>query len=51
MSGEPVVDDTEVLLDEVESVTCRWCGASDRVEIVPRPEFGGPESEREVGGP
>ncbi len=45
MAGEPVIEDTEALVDIVESVTCRWCGAADRVEIVPRPEFGGPSDE------
>ena len=37
MSGEPEVEETEVRADIVEQVTCRWCGASDRIEIVPRP--------------
>ncbi len=45
MSGEPVVEETEILAETVESITCRWCGAADRVEIVARPEFGGPDSE------
>lgn len=45
MAGAPVVEQTEVLGEQVEQVTCRWCGAGDRVEIVSRPEFGGPESE------
>jgi hypothetical protein len=52
MSGVPVVEDTEVLSEAVESVTCRWCGAADRVEIVTRPEFGGPAQEAPGdGGP
>jgi hypothetical protein len=42
MSGEPVVEETVVLADEVEEVRCRWCSACDHVEIVARPEFGGP---------
>lgn len=52
MAGEPGIDEREVLSDTVEQVTCRWCGASDRVEIVARPEFGGPVSEAAGdGGP
>lgn len=45
MSGEPTVEETEVLSEVVEAISCRWCGAADRVEIVARPEFGGPDSE------
>lgn len=45
MAGEPTVEQTDVMAETVESVVCRWCGAGDRVEIVPRPEFGGPDSE------
>jgi hypothetical protein len=37
LSGEPVVEERQVLLDAVEQVVCRWCGAADRVELVPRP--------------
>jgi hypothetical protein len=45
MSGEPGIDEREVLAETVEQVVCRWCGASDRVELVARPEFGGPAGE------
>ena len=45
MAGESVVEEREVLSETVESVTCRWCGSADRVELVPRPEFGGPADE------
>lgn len=45
MAGEPAIDEREVLAETVESVVCRWCGAGDRVEIVARPAFGGPEDE------
>lgn len=40
LSGDPVVEETEVLAGGVDQVTCRWCGArSDEgaIEIVPRP--------------
>ena len=52
MAGEPVVEETTVLGGEVESVRYRWCSAADHIEIVPRPEFGGPTQEAAGdGGP
>jgi len=45
MAGASTIDEREVLAETVESVTCRWCGAADRVEDVARPEFGGPSDE------
>ncbi len=45
MAGVPAVEEREVLSEEVERIQCRWCNASDGVEIVARPEFGGPVSE------
>lgn len=45
MAGVPAVEEREVLSEEVEKIQCRWCNASDAVEIVARPEFGGPVSE------
>jgi hypothetical protein len=37
LSGEPAVEERDVLADVVEQVTCRWCKAVDQVELVPRP--------------
>jgi hypothetical protein len=52
ISGEPVIEESVVLEESVEQVQCRWCSATDRVEIVPRPEFGGPAQEAAGdGGP
>lgn len=45
MSGAASVDEADVLSETVESVVCRWCGSSDRIEVVARPEFGGPADE------
>ena len=36
LGGEVSVEDQEVLHDDIEEVRCRWCGATDTVEIVPR---------------
>jgi hypothetical protein len=38
LAGEPAVEESEVLDDVVEHVTCRWCGAVDQVDLVPRPD-------------
>jgi RNase P subunit RPR2 len=37
LGGDSRVDEEEVLLREVVSVTCRWCGRDDaiRVEVAP----------------
>jgi hypothetical protein len=37
LAGDPVVEESETLSDVAEHVTCRWCGAVDQVELVPRP--------------
>jgi hypothetical protein len=37
LSGDPAVDEEEVIEETIESITCRWCNASgDQIEIVPR---------------
>ncbi len=52
MSGDPAIEESVVLEELVEQVRCRWCSATDRVELVPRPEFGGPiQEEAGDGGP
>jgi hypothetical protein len=43
--GDLAVEEEEVLAEEIESVTCRWCGPSGRVEA-----FGG-APRREVTTP
>ncbi|MDP9407748.1 MAG: hypothetical protein M3P95_07765 [Actinomycetota bacterium] len=37
LAGNAVVDERRVVSEAVEHVTCRWCGAVDQVEVVPRP--------------
>lgn len=41
LAGEPVVEERQVVHDTVEHVTCRWCGRTDSVELVPRPGVDG----------
>jgi hypothetical protein len=36
LAGEPSVEEVEVLGETVESISCRWCGRADAIEIVPR---------------
>lgn len=45
MGGDVAIDETEVLAGNVEQIICRWCSASDRIELVLRPDFGGPTQE------
>jgi len=47
MAGEVSIDSTEQVAENVASVTCRWCGANDEIELVLRPAAGGPASEPE----
>lgn len=52
MGGEASIDEREVLQETIELVSCRWCGATDRVETVARPQFGGPADDASGdGGP
>lgn len=37
LAGNAVVDERRVVSEAAEHVTCRWCGAVDQVEVVPRP--------------
>jgi hypothetical protein len=34
VGGELTVEDQEVLRDDVESVTCRWCGNGSSIETL-----------------
>lgn len=36
LAGEFRVEDSETDRSEVQSVTCRWCGRSDLIEVVAR---------------
>jgi hypothetical protein len=38
LAGRNTVEDTHVEEEVVETVTCRWCGRSDAIELVPRAE-------------
>lgn len=36
LAGAVTVEDATVLREEIESVSCRWCGAMDAVELIER---------------
>lgn len=36
LGGEHEIESTDLREESVESVTCRWCGRSDAIELVPR---------------
>ncbi|MCW2853999.1 MAG: hypothetical protein JWM84_3663 [Nocardioides sp.] len=36
LAGEHRVESVEVLGEDVEAVSCRWCGRSDAIETVAR---------------
>jgi hypothetical protein len=38
LAGDHAVEDTEVVAEVLEGVTCRWCGRSDAIELVSRAE-------------
>ena len=38
LAGEHHVEDTSTDRELVVGVTCRWCGRSDAIELVPRAE-------------
>lgn len=37
LAGEQSIEESDVIEDVVERVTCRWCNAVDQIELVPRP--------------
>lgn len=38
LSGAPSVESVEVLNDDLQSVSCRWCGSGAAIEVVARPD-------------
>jgi hypothetical protein len=38
LAGEHQVEDTDTKGEDVEAITCRWCGRSDAIELVSRAE-------------
>jgi len=38
LAGEGSVEERTVLSETIERVRCRWCGATDSVEVIARPD-------------
>ncbi len=36
LAGDHVIEESELRDEVVESVTCRWCGRADAIELVDR---------------
>lgn len=36
LAGDLKLEEQNVESETIESVTCRWCGAKDRIETVPK---------------
>ena len=45
LGGDVEVESSELLREVIEQVACRWCGADDAIELVARPDAGGPSEE------
>jgi len=41
LAGEPTVEQADTLTEDVLEVACRWCGRTDAVEMVERPDRAG----------
>jgi hypothetical protein len=37
LAGGLTVEDTDTLSERIASVSCRWCGRDDAIEVVERP--------------
>jgi hypothetical protein len=51
LAGDHRVEETEVKEESVETVTCRWCGRADAIEVVARTEVTVDPTAGGVGGP
>ena len=36
LAGEPTVEEEDVLTEDLESITCRWCGSASQIVVIPR---------------
>lgn len=41
LAGAGRVEESEILHESVEQIRCRWCDATDGVELIPRPGTSG----------
>jgi hypothetical protein len=38
LGGDHKVEETELKSESIETVTCRWCGRTDAIEVISRTE-------------
>ena len=51
LAGAPEVEGAETLEEQIDEVSCRWGGNTDRIEVISRPEPGHEgDSPHDVGG-
>ena len=51
LAGAPEVEGVDVLEEQIDEVSCRWCGNGDRIEVIARPEPGHEgDSPHDMGG-
>lgn len=51
LAGAPEVEGAETLEEQIDEVSCRWCGNTDRIEVIARPQPGHEgDSPHDVGG-
>jgi ribosomal protein S27AE len=51
LAGAPEVEGAETLEEQIDEVSCRRCGNTDRIEVISRPEPGHEgDSPHDVGG-
>jgi RNase P subunit RPR2 len=43
LAGVVTVEQSQIFVEDVIEVACRWCGRNDAIELVPRPEHQGAE--------
>ncbi len=45
MAGNAAVESSEQVSEQLLNINCRWCGATEEIEHVLRPDAGGPAEE------
>lgn len=48
LAGVPTVEYTDTMSERIASVSCRWCGRDDAIEVIERPGVESPGADRGV---
>lgn len=49
LAGDVAVEQTDLKDEQVESITCRWCGRSDAIDLVDRNEAAAAAADQAAG--